>query len=374
MPHLPQKPPTIAEPPVRKTVPSIVEAKPPVWKTVPPIVEAKPPVQDDDRPFQLKIPDDMASANLRHTGRHKSAKPIPLWLWCLIIGGGGAMLLCLVIGLPMVLSPDSEASISGPVRLKPIDNQQIDELCLFDLTVEAEPPVPSAGQVRYTLLDGPKGAHIERSTGRFTWYPSERQGPGEYQVAIAVARVGLDEPDDRRQFSIAVGEVNKPPELAHIRNLAVRSGGLLTFTAKARDTDIPNNGLKFSLLPGAPAGAQIDAETGEFLWAPADTEPSSIHRITVCVTEAVPGGLSTQQDFNVRLVGTTWSHPPSAEVAGTPPGVADRIDLPVDHNANTSDIDVAVDTHQSPFVEANTQSPFVEDNTQSPFVEVNTPP
>ncbi len=330
MSDFPKKPP-VARPPVQRKVPPIIKAKPPAREKVPPVVKAKPPVQGDGRPFQLKLPDNIASANLRHIGRHKSAKPIPLWLWCLIIGGGGAALLCSVIGVSVMLSPDSEASISGPVRLKPIDDQRIDELCLFDLTVEVEPPVPSDVQVRYTLLDGPKGAHIERSTGRFTWYPNERQGPGEYQVTVAVARVGLDEPDDRQQFSLAVGEVNKPPELARIHNRAVRSGGVLTFTARVRDTDIPNQAFKFSLLPGAPAGAQIDAETGEFFWAPADTEPSSIHRITVCVTEAMPGGLSTQQDFNVRLVGTTLTRPPppvntipkpTVADAKTPPGSA----------------------------------------------------
>ena len=56
--------------------------------------------------------------------------------------------------------------------------------------------------------------------------------------------------------------VNHAPVLVAISNKEVRQGDLLTFTVTASDTDIPRNTLRYSLDPGAPAGATIDAQTG----------------------------------------------------------------------------------------------------------------
>ena len=62
----------------------------------------------------------------------------------------------------------------------------------------------------------------------------------------------------------------------------------LTFTAHASDADLPIQALSYSLV-GAPTGATIDAETGEFSWRPDETEGPGEYTFDVCVTDSYSG-------------------------------------------------------------------------------------
>ena len=61
---------------------------------------------------------------------------------------------------------------------------------------------------------------------------------------------------------------NTPPTLAAIANQVIAAGSLLTFTATATDSNFPPQTLSFSLDPGAPAGASVNATDGVFTWTP----------------------------------------------------------------------------------------------------------
>jgi len=61
---------------------------------------------------------------------------------------------------------------------------------------------------------------------------------------------------------------NTPPALAFISDQTADVGSLLRFTAVANDPDQPPQMLTFSLDPGAPEGAGIDATSGVFTWTP----------------------------------------------------------------------------------------------------------
>ena len=77
---------------------------------------------------------------------------------------------------------------------------------------------------------------------------------------------------------------NEAPVLAAIGNLAVDELTLLSFTATATDSDVPPQGLVFSLDAGAPAGAAITA-AGAFSWTPTEAQGAGVYPVTVRVTD-----------------------------------------------------------------------------------------
>ena len=92
---------------------------------------------------------------------------------------------------------------------------------------------------------------------------------------------------------------NLAPVLEAIGDQEVDEGTTLSFDADATDADLPANTLVFSLDAGAPAGATIDAVTGEFSWTPTESDGPGEYAITVRVTDSGTPALS---DFETILV------------------------------------------------------------------------
>jgi hypothetical protein len=78
------------------------------------------------------------------------------------------------------------------------------------------------------------------------------------------------------------GTANTPPVLDPIGNKTIALGQTLSFTATARDNDLPAQVLGFTLDTGAPAGASIVQNTGAFSWTPG---AAGHYSITVRVTD-----------------------------------------------------------------------------------------
>ncbi len=115
-----------------------------------------------------------------------------------------------------------------------------------------------------------------------------------YSVTVRVTDDGTPSLEDFETINLTVREANQPPVLAAIGNKSIDEGSLLTFTASATDTDLPANNLSYSLDSGAPAGATIDSNTGEFRWTPAEAQGPAVHSVTVRVTD---DGLLSLDDF-----------------------------------------------------------------------------
>src|SRR5207247_2301674 len=88
-----------------------------------------------------------------------------------------------------------------------------------------------------------------------------------------------------QSFTITVTAVNDPPVLAAIANQTVNEGNPLTLTLTATDIDLPPNTLTFSLDPGAPLGASINASSGVLSWTPSEAQGPSTNTVTVRVTD-----------------------------------------------------------------------------------------
>jgi hypothetical protein len=183
--------------------------------------------------------------------------------------------------------------------LAAIGNRTIDESVRSTFTATATDP--DFGQARIFSLDAgaPAGAAINASTGIFSWTPTDAQGPGIYPITVRVTDNGTPPLSDSETITITVRDVNAAPVLAPIGSKTVLPMVALTFTATATDPDVPVNTLTFSLDPGAPAGATIDAVTGAFSWTPTVT---GTYPATIRVTD---DGTPPLSDFEAITITVT---------------------------------------------------------------------
>jgi len=101
-------------------------------------------------------------------------------------------------------------------------------------------------------------------------------------------------------LSFSALAANPPPVLAPISNRVLFLGQTLNLTASATDADPPSQTLTFSLGPGAPPGAVINAATGQFTWTP--TNAPSTNALSIVVTDSGIPNLSATQSFTVIVL------------------------------------------------------------------------
>jgi hypothetical protein len=155
--------------------------------------------------------------------------------------------------------------------LEAIDDITVDEGETIEFTAAASDPGQCAADFSLDV-GAPAGASIDPLTGEFTWTPSEAQGPDVFTVTVRVTDDADPALEDTETLTITVNEINAAPVLAEIDNQTVNEGETLSFTAVASDSDSPANELVFSLDPGAPAGASIDADSGALTWTPTESD------------------------------------------------------------------------------------------------------
>lgn len=186
------------------------------------------------------------------------------------------------------------------------------------VTIAASANDTENNDLRFSLEGAPAGATINEWTGQFSWTPTQAQAPSNYVITVRVTDNGSPPASATTSFRVIVGEPNAAPTIAEIPDRTVVWGTAITAIASAIDPE--NNGLTFS-LEGAPAGATIDAWTGQFSWMPTQTQASSNYVITVRVTDNGSPPASATTSFTVvvaeevRIAGI-WQTSP-AEVALT---------------------------------------------------------
>ena len=215
-----------------------------------------------------------------------------------------------------VTNPDGQsvASISGilainsvvvsnhPPVLPAIADQMIIEGNLLTFTNAATDLDGDA--VIYSLGSGaPSGAGVANN-GVFTWTPDESQGPGTNLISIIVADSGIPSQSATQAFRVFVLETNHyAPVLAAVADRTIHAGTTLVITNTATDNDHPANLVTYSLEPGAPAAASINAASGVFSWTPDDAEAGATNRVTIRATDDGMPPLSDTGTFSVTVVG-----------------------------------------------------------------------
>ncbi len=153
------------------------------------------------------------------------------------------------------------------------------------------------GLVRYGLVEqSPPEAAIDAENGEFSWTPPPTQAAGEYDVTVSVTA-----PDGRKDHTSFTIRVTKPipviratppatvkqkPALPPLKLKAVSPqraeiGRPLTLTLTLEDAAAWEGKVHFTLGPGTPPGATIDAERGVFTWTPTADQAVGEHDVTV---------------------------------------------------------------------------------------------
>jgi hypothetical protein len=193
------------------------------------------------------------------------------------------------------------AEVDNAPEFTPVGLQLTDELVPFVLNLHAEDPDSPPRPVTYLLESGPSGLRVDAATGVLTWTPTEEQGPNSYNVVVRASEVG-GTLSATLAFSIVVNEKNQAPTLAPIPDWLVSEGALLVFTNTATDADLPPQRLAFTLAPGAPPAASIDAASGVFTWPIGEDVGPSTNQITVRVTDDALQALTTARLFTVQVL------------------------------------------------------------------------
>lgn len=179
----------------------------------------------------------------------------------------------------------------------PVGLQLINESVPFSIRITAHDPDTPASPLVFSLDTAPAGAAIS-SSGIFTWTPPESAGPGSYNIVVHVAQANGG-PSTTQPFSITVNEVNDPPQLEAIADRLATEGDVVTFTARATDTDVPTQRLTFRLDPGAPAASSIDPQSGSFSWPIPPDAGASTNLVTVRVTDDAIDAKSASRTFAI---------------------------------------------------------------------------
>ena len=190
--------------------------------------------------------------------------------------------------------------VNSPPILAAIANQTVDELQPVSLAATSRDTDDPVNTLVYSLEGAPAGMTIDPKTGALSWTPTEAQGAGEFPVTVRVADNGSPSLSDSRAFTVRVNEVNVAPRLAPIGNKTVDEETAMSFTAAASDSDLPANGLTYSLI-NAPAGASINPATGVFTWTPTEAQGAGTYAISVRVTDNGSPALFAEETVTITV-------------------------------------------------------------------------
>lgn len=195
--------------------------------------------------------------------------------------------------------------VNDPPAMDVIGEKTVAELAMLTFTVTATDADMPANTLTYSATGLPEGAGFDPATRRFSWMPSERQGPGGCDVTFTVSDGTAN---DWEVVTITVNEVNAPPVLSGVpASASISPLVTYTFTATASDPDLPAQTLTFSLDAASVAAAMtIDGSTGTFRWTASAAQSGGDFDVTVTVTDTGSPPASDSVTFTVAVVGSTW--------------------------------------------------------------------
>ena len=202
-------------------------------------------------------------------------------------------------GRPALSSTNSFTLIVNEVNSAPFwptnvpsqTNYVVNELTLLTVTNTANDSDIPTNLLNYSVSVSPLVTGVAISTnGIITWAPPEVAGPGIYTLTTIVTDNGSPALSATNSFTVAVNEVNTPPQfILTPTNPPVAIGVSLVITNAATDADVPTNVLVYSLL-NPPPGASVDTNSGVLTLL----LPPGTNVITTVVTDTNPFALFNQ--------------------------------------------------------------------------------
>jgi hypothetical protein len=196
------------------------------------------------------------------------------------------------------------------------DDRTIAEQTLLTVNDAATDTDLPANALSYALLAAPAGAAIS-AAGVITWTPAESQGPGAHLFTVRVTDNGTPPLQATHSFTVNVSEVNTAPSLTAQNDRTIDELTLLTVNNAGSDSDLPANGLTYTLTE-APPGAVI-SNAGVITWTPTEAQGPGVFTFTTRVDDNGTPNLSATNTFTVTV-----------NEANTAPSLPAQADRPVD--------------------------------------------
>jgi hypothetical protein len=189
------------------------------------------------------------------------------------------------------------AEVNEAPELSPVDDQVIDPLKPWGITLSAKDSDLPAQKLVFGLVNGPRGLSVADS-GEIRWTPALEQGGTTNRVEVSV---GDGVTRSITVFAVVVRPSNTPPVLADVSLRRVSETRSINFNLSATDADLPAQSLTFSLVSG-PDGLTV-SPAGQVAFAPTEAQGPSTNRVVVRVTDSGVPPLSSTNAFS----GWCWS-------------------------------------------------------------------
>jgi len=193
----------------------------------------------------------------------------------------GSYNISVVVTDPAGASAEAAASVevtnvNRPPSIQAPPDQQIEENGRVSVSIPANDE-DQDDQLRFSSDNLPAGASLDESSGTFTWTPDFDQA-GDYQISVTVSD---GEAQAATSFKVTVQNKNRPPAISGGGSVTVTAGETARLSFSASDPD--DDALTFE-GSGLPAGASLDANSGQFEWTPAEDQTGNFS-FTVSVSD-----------------------------------------------------------------------------------------
>lgn len=191
--------------------------------------------------------------------------------------------------------------------------QSIVELEPWTVLLSAMDPDRPTNTLSFAKLAGPSAMNLDTNTGLFSWTPGEADGSNEFRVTVAVYDAPGGGLSATQEFVVVVHETNSPPQLVSATNITVMEMTPLVFSNVAVDSDMPANGISFSLSNGLP-GVTLGTNDGILRWMPEESHGAGVYQFTVIATDDGAGRLSASQVLQIEVLES--NRPPTMAAVG----------------------------------------------------------
>ncbi len=177
-------------------------------------------------------------------------------------------------------------NVNRPPVLSAIGNKTVNEGQLLQFIVTATDP--DGDVLSFAGSNLPTGAGLtdnKNGTASFSWTPAFNQAGNYQNVTVTATDNGSPPQNASAQFTITVGNVNRPPVLGAIGNRAVNEGQLLQFTVSATDPDSDALNFAGASLPTGASLTDNNNGTATFSWTPGFNQAGNYQNVTVTVTD-----------------------------------------------------------------------------------------
>ncbi len=192
----------------------------------------------------------------------------------------------------------SVLEVNRPPAVAPLAPSLIAEGQTWTLSLAASDPDFPANALAFRLVTAPSGSLLDANAGVLKWTPSEADGGQVIEWVVEVADSGQPRLASLATFRLTVLEVNEPPSLDPLEDVALKVGQPWALKLRGTDIDLPVQALTYALKT-APAGMTLDAQSKELRWVPSQVQSPGSFPVTVTLTDS--GGAVSERSFVVKV-------------------------------------------------------------------------